>query len=157
MSEKRREDPCDCGSGQKYKDCCGAPKGELVQLPPEDMKAIKVVEWTPGLVDGLVASLEPPYLEYFALLAKGRGTEAAEQQIAAIPENKRYLTRILDCLDSAFADFDRETAKLDLPYMQHRQPEVIKSYLEFRLHQFASLLNAVSDYLDESSGTEDPS
>ncbi len=56
---------------------------------------------------------------------------------------------MLDSLDSAFADFDTETAMLDLPHMQNRKPEAIKHYLEFRLQQFKMLLDAVQDYVDE--------
>jgi hypothetical protein len=52
-------------------------------------------------------------------------------------------------LDSAFADFDTETAMLDLPHMQNRKPEAIKRYLEFRLRQFTMLLDAVEDYVGE--------
>jgi hypothetical protein len=52
-------------------------------------------------------------------------------------------------LDSAFADFDTETAMLDLPHMQNRKPEAIKRYLEFRLRQFKMLLDAVEDYVEE--------
>jgi hypothetical protein len=51
-----------------------------------------------------------------------------------------YLTRVLDSLDSAFADPDTETAMLDLPHMENRKPEAIKCYLEFRLRQFKMLL-----------------
>ena len=74
---------------------------------------------------------------------------AEHSQSRAIPEDKRYLTRVLDSLDTAFADFDSETAKLDLPHMQNRKPEAIKRYLEFRLKQFKLLLDAVEDYVDE--------
>jgi hypothetical protein len=76
-------------------------------------------------------------------------TKEAERQIAAIPERERYLTRVLDSLDNAFADFDTETAKLDLPNMQNRKPEAIKRYLEFRLQQFKMLLDTVEDYVAE--------
>ena len=64
-------------------------------------------------------------------------------------EDRRYLTRVLDSLDSAFADFDTETAKLDLPHMQNRKPGAIKRYLEFRLRQFKMLIDAVEDYVEE--------
>jgi DNA polymerase IIIc chi subunit len=73
----------------------------------------------------------------------------AERGIAAIPEDRRYLTRVLDSLDTAFADFDTETAMLDLPHMQNRKPEAIERYLEFRLRQFKMLLDAVEDYVEE--------
>ena len=33
MSKPKRNDPCPCGSGKKYKQCCGAPK------PPRKIKA----------------------------------------------------------------------------------------------------------------------
>ena len=82
-------------------------------------------------------------------LDSGTSTKEAERRIAAIPEEKRYLTRVLDSLDSAFADFDTETAMLDLPHMQNRKPEAIKRYLEFRLRQFKMLLDAVEDYVGE--------
>jgi hypothetical protein len=88
-------------------------------------------------------------LEYFTADCSGTSTKEAERRIAAIPEGKRYLTRVLDSLDSAFADFDTETAMLDLPHMQNRKPEAIKRYLEFRLRQFKMLLDAVEDYVEE--------
>jgi hypothetical protein len=66
-----------------------------------------------------------------------------------MPEDRRYLTRVLDSLDNAFADLDTETAKLDLPHMQNRKPEAIKRYLEFRLQQFKMLLDTVEDYVEE--------
>jgi hypothetical protein len=59
------------------------------------------------------------------------------------------LTRVLDSLDSALADFDTETAKLDLPPMQSCRPEAIKRYLEFRLRQVKILIEAVEDYVEE--------
>ena len=59
------------------------------------------------------------------------------------------MDRVLDSLDSAFADFDAETAMLDLPHMQNRKPEAIKRYLQFRLQQFKMLLDAVEDYVGE--------
>ena len=57
-----------------------------------------------------------------------------------MPEEKRYLTRVLDSLDNAFADFDTDTVLLDLPHMRNRKPEAIKRYLEVRLLQFKKLL-----------------
>jgi hypothetical protein len=147
MSSKTgRNDPCPCGSGKKYKKCCGAPKGEVKTVRTKD---IKDFELTPGLAEALTASLDASYLEYFSAAGSGMSTKEAERRIAAIPEGKRYLTRVLDSLDNAFADFDTETAKLDLPHMQNRKPEAIKSYLEFRLRQFKMLLDAVEDYVEE--------
>ena len=111
MSSKTgRHEPCECGSGKKYKDCCGAPHVEVRSMRASD---IGVFELTPGLGDALTASLDASYMEYIAAGCSGKSTEEAGRRIAAIPEDKRYLTRVLDSLDSAFADFDTETAKLD--------------------------------------------
>jgi hypothetical protein len=108
-SETGRNDPCGCGSGRKYKDCCGTPQFEVASVRVKD---VKDVELTPGLADAFTASLDASYLEYFAAACSGLSTKEAERQIAAIPEGERYLTRVLDSLDNAFADFDTETAKL---------------------------------------------
>jgi SEC-C motif len=150
-SNAGRNDPCECGSGKKYKDCCGAPKGEVVDMRAKDLN---VFELTPGLADALTASLDTSYMEYLAAACSGRSTKEAERRIAAIPEDKRYLTRVLDSLDSAFADFDSETAMLDLPHMQNRKPAAIKRYLEFRVRQFKMLLDAVGDYVDDKCPTK---
>jgi len=104
------------------------------------VKDINVFELTPGLANALAASQDASYKEYFRADVLGTSTKEAERQIAAIPEHKRYLTRVLDSLDSAFANFDTETAKLDLPHMRNRKPEGIKRYLEFRREQFKMLL-----------------
>jgi hypothetical protein len=147
MSSKTgRNDPCGCGSGKKYKNCCGTPQLEVASVRAKD---VKDVELTPGLAEAFTASLDASYLEYFTAACSGRSTKEAERRIAAIPEGKRYLTRVLDSLDSAFADFDTETAMLDLPSMQNRKPEAIKRYLEFRLQQFKMLLDTVEDYVGE--------
>ena len=113
------------------------------------MKDVNVFELTPALADALSASLDSSYLEYITADYSGTSTKEAERRIAAISEGKRYLTRVLDSLDRAFADFDTETAMLDSPHMQSRKPEAIKRYLEFRLRQFKMLLDAVGDYVEE--------
>ena len=145
-SQTGRNDPCGCGSGKKYKDCCGTPQLEVASVRVKD---VKDVELTPGLAEAFTASLDASYLEYFTAACSGMSTREAERRIAAIPEGNRYLTRVLDSLDSAFADLDTETATLDLPHMQSRKPEAIKRYLEFRLRQFQMLLDAVEDYVEE--------
>jgi hypothetical protein len=82
-------------------------------------------------------------------IVRGGARRKLKRRIAAIPEDNRYLTRVLDSLDSAFADFDTQTAQLDLPHMQNRKPEAIKYYLRFRLQQFKMLLETVEDYVEE--------
>ena len=98
-------------------------EGKVASMRVKDMN---IFELTPGLAGALAESLDSSYLEYFTAACSGRSTKEAERRIAAIPEDKRYLTRVLDSLDSAFADFDDETAMLDLPHMQNRKPEAIK-------------------------------
>jgi hypothetical protein len=145
-----RNDPCGCGSGKKYKNCCGAPEGAVATIRTKDVKDF---ELTPGLAEALTESLDASYLEYFTAASSGRSTRECERRIAAIPEDKRYLTRVLDSLDTAFADFDSETAKLDLPHMQNRKPGDIRRYLEFRVKQFKLLLDTVEDYVEEKYPT----
>ncbi|MGA9978499.1 MAG: hypothetical protein WBQ08_07690 [Candidatus Sulfotelmatobacter sp.] len=144
--ETERNDPRGCGSGKKNKNSCGTSQLEVASVRVKD---VKDVELTPGLAAAFTASLDPSYLEYFAAACSGLRTKEAERRIAAIPEDRRYFTRLLDSLDNAFADFDTETAKLDLPNMQNRKPEAIRHYLEFRLQQFKMLLDAVEDYVEE--------
>jgi len=84
-------DPCPCGSGKKYKKCCGTPKGEVVQVRVKDLRDL---EWTPGLAEALVNSLDPAYIEYFTAASSGASREKAEKAIAAVSEDKRYLTRV---------------------------------------------------------------
>jgi hypothetical protein len=114
--------------------------GKVASVRVKDVSGFQL---TPGLVEKLFVSLDPSYLEYSAAVLSGKSTNDAERRIAAIPEDKRYLTRVLDSLDSAFADFDSKTAMLDLPHMQNRKPETIKRYLWFRLQQLRMLLDAV--------------
>jgi hypothetical protein len=147
-SSEERNDPCGCGSGKSHKDCCGAPQGEVTTMRVKDINSF---ELTPGLANALSASLDGSYQQYFIATVSGESTKDAERRIAVLPEEKRYLTRVLDSLDSAFADFDTETAMLDLPHMQSRKPEVIKRYLEFRLRQFKMLLEVVQDFIEEKN------
>ncbi len=145
-SNTGRNDPCGCGSGQMYKNCCGTPKLEVASVRVKDLSDFQL---TPGLAEALTASLDASYREYFVAACSGMSTKEAKRKIAAIPEDRRYLTRVLDSLDNGFADFDSETAMLDLPHMENRKPEAIKRYLEFRLRQFKMLLDTVQDYVGE--------
>jgi len=110
-------------------------------------KDVTAFELIPGLAEALSASLDRSYIEYLRASTTGRSTKEAESRIAAIPEDKRYLTRVLESLDNAFADFDTKTAKLDLPYMQKREPEAIRLYLHVRLQQCTMLLAEVEKHI----------
>lgn len=144
-----RNEPCPCGSGEKHQNCCGTYKKEITTVRSKD---VGDVELTHGLADALTESLDSSYVEYFGAADSGKSTKDAKMKIATIPEDNRYLTRILDSLDNAFADFDSQAAKLDLPHMKKHTPE-IKDYLKFWLRQFRLLLDMVEDYVEEKYST----
>jgi hypothetical protein len=79
-SDTSRHNPCECGSGKKYKDSCGAPKGEVTSMRVKD---INVFELTPGLANALAASQDASYREYFRADVLRTSTKEAERQIAA--------------------------------------------------------------------------
>ena len=69
-SMPERNAPCPCGSGKKYKKCCGAPSAEVIQLAayqPEDRRAVlnalqrfsDAAEFTPQLHAAFNASMAP--------------------------------------------------------------------------------------------------
>jgi hypothetical protein len=144
--DARGNHSCKCGSGKKYDDCCGAAKSEVASMRVKDLK---IFELTPGLADALSASLDASYSEYFTAACLGLSTKEAELRIAGIPEEKRYLTRVLESLDNAFADFDTETAMLDLPQKKSHKPDAIRRYLEFRLRQLKMLLDVIDGFVEE--------
>jgi hypothetical protein len=150
-SQTGRNDPCGCGSGKKYKDCCGTPQLEVASVRAKD---VRDVELTPGLAEAFTASLDASYLEYFAAACSGMSTKEAERQIAAIPEGERYLTRVLDSLDSAFADFDTETATLDSHgEPQTRSHQTLPRVPPTAIQKFKMLIDAVEDYVEEKYPT----
>ena len=150
-SSEELNDLCGCGSGKKHKDCCGVPQGESREHAGEGPGRFRIVH--PDWRCSLSASLDASYQQYFIAAVSGASTKEAERPVAALPEGQRYLTRVLDSLENAFADFDTETAMLDLPHMQNRKPQAIKSYLEFRLRQFQMLLEAIDDYVEGNHPT----
>ena len=117
---------------------------KLTNMPIKNLHAF---ELTPGLAGALTESMDPSYMDYFEAASSGGNLKEVEKRIAAIPEEKRYLTRILDSLENAFADFDSSTAKLDLPNMKRIKPEDIKLYLGVRLQQMGILLTVVENYV----------
>jgi hypothetical protein len=117
------------------------------------VKDISSFEWTPGVSNALSASLDGSYQQYFIATVRRASTKEAERGIAAMPEEKRYLTRVLDSLDNAFADFDTDTVLLDLPHMRNRKPEAIKRYLEVRLLQLKKLVGVVGNYVEGNHPT----
>jgi hypothetical protein len=79
-----------------------------------------------------------PYIDHYCALM-GRGdTEKTLGVIAALPVDKRYLSRVVQCLDWALADYDSCSIELDMPHMPDL--EEIKEKLRFRLWQLRILL-----------------
>lgn len=64
-----------------------------------------------------------PYLDYFmkAYSNNAAGIEAALQTLSKLPLEKRYTWRVFSALKWAFADFDDECVKLDLPCIPELQ------------------------------------
>jgi hypothetical protein len=91
-----RNAPCPCGSGKKYKKCCGAPSADVIQLPayqPEDRRA--VLRALERFSDGA---------EFMPLLAAAFGIAMAP--LLAQPESRRqfpgeYAQAISDAARSA--------------------------------------------------------
>ena len=78
-SQTGRNDPCGCGSGKKYKNCCGPPKGIVADMRAKD---VKYLEWTLGLAQALAASLDRPYLEYFTAAGSGGSQRKRSRTVA---------------------------------------------------------------------------
>ena len=82
-------------------------KGKVASVRVKD---VNVFELTPGLADALSASLDASYPEYFTTDCSGTSTKEAEKRVAAIPEGKRYLTKVLDCKRQTKYTIDKVTS-----------------------------------------------
>lgn len=58
-----------------------------------------------------------PYIDHYCALMQGGDSNKTLGVIAALPVEKRYLSRVIECLDWALADYDSSTVSLDMPYM----------------------------------------
>jgi hypothetical protein len=87
-----------------------------------------------------------PYIKHYAALMSGGDSEKTLAVIAALPKDKRYLSRVLQCLAWALADFDSETVKLDLPYMDSL--DAIKEELAKREWQLRELRRTLGGNFD---------
>ena len=83
------------------------------------IKKIKVEDIQTDPVGDMLVSGDAlkPYMLHYAAVMTGQDSDSTLQTIAALPIEKRYLFRVAQCLDWALADYDGETAKLDLPYI----------------------------------------
>ena len=68
---------------------------------------------------------------------------AAVRELAAVPIEERYISRILAALGFAFGDFDSACVRLDLETLPEAEWERVAQVLEMRTIQFCILLNTV--------------
>lgn len=83
-----------------------------------------------------------PYANYFlkAYSNDNAGVESALQVLRDLPLEKRYTWRVFSALKWAFADFDDECVKLDLPHIpETTRTEMVKE-LQIRFLQVEMLL-----------------
>jgi hypothetical protein len=110
-------------------------KKRIVRIKLKDIKTDPVGDM---LVEGDTLK---PYIDHYCALMTGRNSDQTLKVIAALPEEKRYLFRVVQCLDWELADCDSETAKLDMPYVTDLAEVTQKLHL--RLMQLADLLRAL--------------
>ena len=85
-----------------------------------------------------------PYNDYFtaALRRDNDAIKSALELIAQLPTVKRYTHRVLFHLQSALADCDSATIKLDLPYMNSAD---VVHQLELRCLQLQALIRGAKE------------
>jgi hypothetical protein len=108
-------------------------KARIVSIPLKDIETDPVSEM---LAKGDALK---PYLAHYMEVMRGKDGNQTLKAIADLPKGKRYLHRVRQCLDWALADFDDETAKLDMPYMVEDLEEM-QEVLSIRLYQLRSLI-----------------
>ena len=88
-----------------------------------------------------------PYTDYFmkAYSNDAGGVEKAIQVLRDLPLEKRYTWRVFSALKWAFADFDDECVKLDLPHIpETTRTEMVKE-LQIRFLQVEMLLKVFQE------------
>jgi hypothetical protein len=68
------------------------------------------------------------------------GLDAALQVVRDLPLEKRYTWRVFSALKWAFADFEDEYVKLDLPHIPEPTRSEMTKELELRFQQFADVV-----------------
>ena len=88
-----------------------------------------------------------PYADYFmkAYSNDAVGVEKALQVLQDLPLEKRYTWRVFSALKWAFADFDDECVKLDLPHIPDPKRREMLMELGIRFQQLAMLLKAFKE------------
>lgn len=86
-----------------------------------------------------------PYMDYWmkAYSQDAAGVESALQVLGDLPLEKRYTWRVFSALKWAFADFDDECVKLDLPHIpEAKRTEMVKE-LQIRFLQLEMFLKVL--------------
>jgi len=88
-----------------------------------------------------------PYIDYFMkdYSNDAAGVENALQVLRNLPLEKRYTWRVFSALKWAFADFDDECVKLDLPHIPETTRAEMAKELEIRFQQLVMLLKAFKE------------
>jgi hypothetical protein len=113
---------------------------ETQKIPLNEIK-------TDPLAHELATSEETqPYLDCFkkAYSNDAAGVDAALQVLRDLPLEKRYTWRVFSALKWAFADFDDEYVRLDLPHISETKRAEMTKELELRFQQLQILLRVFS-------------
>jgi len=88
-----------------------------------------------------------PYMDYWmkAYSNDAVGIETALQVLRDLPLERRYTWRVFSALKWAFADFDDECVKLDLPHISEAQRAEMVKELGIRLQQMIMLLKVFKE------------
>jgi len=83
-----------------------------------------------------------PYTDYFmkSYSNDAAGVESALQVLRDLPLEKRYTWRVFSALKWAFADFDDECIRLDLPHIPESERTEMVKELQIRFLQMEMLL-----------------
>lgn len=88
-----------------------------------------------------------PYTDYFtkAYSNDAAGVESTLRTLRDLPLEKRYTWRVFSALKWAFADFDDECVKLDLPHIREKTRTEIVKELQIRFLQLEMLLKVFKE------------
>jgi hypothetical protein len=102
------------------------------------------------MIQGVLIDLEmvaDPYIRYFTATYSNYDSSDQLTTISDLPLDKRYLTSLVNRLDFAFCDFDSESLKLDLTFLNSDEICAIKKDLSrfaYQFWKFVSLVDSCS-------------
>jgi len=115
-------------------------------MAPE-MIPLKEIAIDPVAQELVRSEHSPPYIDYLMkhYSNDAAGVENALQVLRNLPLEKRYTWRVFSALKWAFADFDDECVKLDLPHIPETTRAEMAKELEIRFQQLVMLLKAFKE------------